>query len=113
MPAHWTHMRLAATLLAESEGWTPPEWADDPEVTNALFHGSLGPDMGYFPGADLLLGELAHYVRPGVLVREMVRRADSAVQQAYAWGWATRLIADVDAHLRVVNPRCGAMPIPN
>ncbi len=109
MPAHWTHMQLAGTLLSDSGEWRAPDWAEDPAAVNALLHGALGPDMGYFPGADLLLGELAHYVRPGLLAREMVRRAESAVQQAYAWGWATHLIADVDAHTTVVNPRCGEL----
>ena len=107
MPGHLLHLQLARELLSDSDGWQAPKWSDNPEAVNAFYHGAIGPDMGYFPGADTLLADLSHYVRPGVLVREMLHHAESDVEEAYAWGWASHLISDVEAHVRVVNPRCG------
>src|SRR5262249_61645088 len=39
----------------------------------AFLIGSVAPDMGYFPGGEKFLSDLAHYVRSGALVRALAR----------------------------------------
>jgi len=90
MPGHAVHIELAN----RSRGL----FSNDDEVTNALYHGALGPDMGMFPGGDPLLSDLAHYVKTADLARAMVACARDDVEQAYAWGWVTHVLADSDLH---------------
>jgi hypothetical protein len=71
---------------------------NDDEVNNALYHGALGPDMGMFPGGDPLLSDLAHYVKTADLARALVACARDEVEQAYAWGWVTHVLADSGLH---------------
>ena len=106
MPGHLLHIQLARSLLEDSH--RAPDWHRDPKAVNALFHGALGPDMGYFPGADDLLSGLAHYLRPVTLARAMLDRAESTIEQAYAWGWVTHVLADALIH-PIVNRAAGVV----
>lgn len=90
MPGHAVHIELAS----RSRDLFPE---GDP-VTNALYHGSLGPDMGMFPGGDSLVSDLAHYVRTADLARALVARATNEVERAYAWGWVAHIVADSGLH---------------
>lgn len=101
MPGHAAHIELAA----RSRGLFP---AGD-EVTNALYHGALAPDMGMFPGADPLFSDLAHYVRSADLARSLVACARNDVEQAYAWGWVSHLLADSGLH-PAINQASGFVP---
>lgn len=79
------------------------------EITRGAFlHGALGPDMGYWPGADPLLGELAHHARTGAFCRALVAEARTGVERAFAWGWVTHVLADVAVH-PLVNEACGEL----
>jgi hypothetical protein len=78
------------------------------ETLNALLHGSLGPDMGYFPGADPLLAELAHHARTGAFCRALVAEARTDLERAFAWGWVTHVLADVAIH-PLINEACGEL----
>lgn len=62
---------------------------EDPTVLNAFYHGGLGPDMGYFPGTDPLLADLAQYVSSEGFARNLLSRASSELERAYAWGWVS------------------------
>ena len=106
MPGHLLHIQLARSLLEDSH--RAPDWHRDPEAVNALFHGALGPDMGYFPGADDLISGLAHYLRPVTLAGAILDRASSTIQQAYAWGWVTHVLADALIH-PIVNRAAGVV----
>jgi hypothetical protein len=79
-----------------------------PAARAALLHGALGPDMGYFPGADPLLAELAHHARTGAFCRALVDEADTDAERAFAWGWVTHVLADVAIH-PLVNDACGEL----
>jgi hypothetical protein len=83
-------------------------FAPGPAALNALLHGSLGPDMGYFPGADPLLAELAHHARTGSFCRALVAEANTDAERAFAWGWVTHVLADVAIH-PLVNDACGEL----
>lgn len=79
-----------------------------PATRAAMLHGALGPDMGYFPGADPLLSELAHHARTGAFCRALVHEAGTDVERAFAWGWVTHVLADVAIH-PLVNEACGEL----
>ncbi|HEU4561375.1 MAG TPA: zinc dependent phospholipase C family protein [Longimicrobium sp.] len=109
MPHAAIHHLLALRVL---ERWRDTPAAAPFEVAsatrNGFLHGSLGPDMGYFPGADPLLSRLAHHARTGALCRALVAEARSEVERAYAWGWVTHVLADVAVH-PLVNDACGEL----
>jgi hypothetical protein len=58
----------------------------------------MGPDMGMFPGGEPLFSDLAHYVRSGELTRTLIHTATSDLERAFAWGWATHVLADAMIH---------------
>jgi hypothetical protein len=69
-----------------------------PAARAAFLVGSVAPDMGYFPGGEKFLSDLAHYVRSGGLVRALARLATDEVGRAFALGWATHAVADAALH---------------
>ena len=84
----WEHPALASVrgTSCERETW------------NAFLCGSLGPDMGMFPGGEPLVSDLAHYVRAGDLANRLVDSARTEVQSAFAWGWVAHVLADIALH---------------
>ncbi len=106
MPGHGLHIELARTLLRDSDEWAAPAWRHDPEAVSALYNGAIGPDMGYFPGADSLLSGLAHYVRTVAMVRTLRAQASTDVEEAFALGWLTHVLADAEVH-PIVNRAAG------
>ena len=100
MPGCAVHLLLANRVLA---GWrggrceAPFPIADD-GCRDAFHAGCIGPDIGYYPGCDHLLAELAHYLKPVDLVRAMIRQAPAGAGRAFAWGWATHVLADAWIH---------------
>lgn len=64
----------------------------------AFVHGALGPDLGYFPGADPLLSELTHRLRTGRMAERLLAEARTEVEIAFACGWVTHLLADIRLH---------------
>lgn len=100
MPNVTLHLRLADRTLDHwaREPHTAPFDPVDPVTRNAFFGGCFGPDIGYFPGSDPFLSDLAHYVRAGDLTRALVRRAGSDPERAFALGWLTHVLADQAIH---------------
>jgi len=100
MPCATVHMAVAGRVLGEWRD-TParaPVSLSRPGVEEAFLHGAMAPDVGFIPGTHRLVSELAHYVRPGDLARALLRTAGSAQEEAFAWGWASHLLADVEIH---------------
>lgn len=100
MPQPALHVLLARAAL---ERWraAPAEAPFDvsaPEIEQPFLQGSLGPDMGLFPGGDTRISLLAHGLRTGELARALVAAARSPAEQAFAWGWVTHVLADVRIH---------------
>jgi hypothetical protein len=54
--------------------------------------------MGFVPGIDRFVSELAHYVDPADLTRSLFRQARTPDEQAFAWGWASHVLGDVFLH---------------
>lgn len=100
MPGVALHFVLAHRILRRwrrSPSHAPFD-VDDGAALNAFFHGAVGPDLGYFPGGDRLLSDLAHCVRTGELARAIVRHAGPPQERAFAWGWLTHVLADQAIH---------------
>ncbi len=100
MPCATIHLLLAERILTgwESAPSTAPVPVGRPEVRTAFLHGALAPDMGFIPGVDRFVSELAHYHSPAALTRALLGNARDVVDQAFAWGWATHVVGDVGIH---------------
>lgn len=97
MPQPTFHMLLAHEVLDRWNGAAP--FATTATASrNAFLHGAIGPDMGFFPGANRLISELAHTDRAGDLTSGLAEHARSDVELAYAYGWATHIVADAVFH---------------
>ena len=101
------HFQLAARVL---DAWPDPNEFDpsDTQVRNAFLNGSIGPDMGFYPGGFTLPTDLAHYLSTGALARSLVNEARTELERAYAWGWVTHILADVELH-PLVNQGAGEL----
>jgi hypothetical protein len=108
MPQPALHVALAEGLCRRWQ--RAPQAAPLAETTmNAFRHGSLGPDMGLFPGADREISRLAHTRAPSWLARSLLERAGNAVECAYVWGWVSHMIADIHVH-PLVNAAAAVLP---
>jgi hypothetical protein len=62
--------------------------------------------MGYVPGVDRFVSDLAHYVSSADLARNLLVESLDRRSLAYAWGWATHVLADILIH-PLVGRACG------
>lgn len=110
MPCSGVHLLTAGRALsAATTGGPPlPFPVDDPRARAAFLHGALGPDMGFIPGADRFVSEVSHYVNSVDLARTLVRRAATAPETAFAWGWVTHVLTDLVLHPEV-GRACGEL----
>jgi len=100
MPCANVHLMLAGRVL---EGWerapsTAPVPVRDPEVRAAFLSGALAPDAGFVPGTRRRMSEFAHYLSPGDLTRSLLAEATSDGERAFALGWASHVLGDVELH---------------
>ncbi len=100
MPGLVVHTLLGARIL---DRWrhsssAAPLPADDASLAAVFLAGSIGPDMGLYPGGCRLYSDLAHYVRTTQLARALIREARSDAERAFAWGWLTHVLVDVAIH---------------
>lgn len=100
MPCATIHLLTAGRALAGA-GPSLPFPVDDPVCRAAFLHGALAPDMGFVPGADRFVSEVSHYVSTGDLARRLLARAGTVPEAAFAWGWVTHLLTDLELHPRV------------
>lgn len=100
MPCATVHMQLSQRIFRRwrEEPGSAPIPLSEPGVEAAFLHGAMGPDMGFIPGADRLVSEVAHYLHPGDLARALLRGAESPKEEAFAWGWASHVLGDVEIH---------------
>ncbi len=108
MPCATIHMLTAGRILSfwEEETELAPFPVRRPALRRAFLLGAMGPDMGFIPGVDRFVSELAHYVRTGDLTRALLREARDVEQEAFAWGWAAHHQTDVEIH-PLVGRACG------
>jgi hypothetical protein len=98
VPCVTLHLALAERTLGAWRPRRPLFDARDPVAVNAFRQGAFGPDLGYFPGGHRPLSDLAHCVSVGDLTRALVDGARTAVERAFAFGWATHVLADHAIH---------------
>lgn len=108
MPCATIHMLTAGRVL---RGWDrhpgrAPFAVEAPRLREAFLLGAMGPDIGFVPGVDRLVSELAHYVSSADLARRILGEAASVEERAFAWGWATHHVTDVEIH-PLVGRACG------
>lgn len=110
MPCATIHMFTAGRVLEtwRSSPSAAPFDSSSPDLVERFLQGAMGPDLGFCPGVDRFVSELAHYVRTGDLARALFERASTPGQLAYALGWATHVLTDAEIHPlvgRVVGER--------
>jgi Zinc dependent phospholipase C len=100
MPCATIHLLIADRLFDDwrTRGTAAPIDVARGELREAFLHGSLAPDMGFLPGVDRFVSDLAHYVRPMELARALLTQARDDVEEAFAWGWAAHVLADARIH---------------
>jgi hypothetical protein len=110
MPQPSLHLALCHDLLDAWSDRTGDSPFDSRDAQNraAFLHGALGPDMGFFPGALLLLARLAHQNPTGEFVRVLAQHAPSERDFAFACGWASHLLLDAVIH-PLINARAATL----
>lgn len=113
MPQPACHLRLSNQILEtwiENPSLSPFD-STDPINRAAFRHGSLGPDMGFFPGAEPFLARLSHRGPTGDVARELLRHANTAVQRAFTYGWVTHVLLDAAVHPHINESAAGIMGV--
>ena len=64
----------------------------------AFAAGSVGPDIGFFPGGPAALSHRVHLERCGDFLRALTQEAASASERAFAAGWGLHVYADIAVH---------------
>jgi len=72
--------------------------AGEGELAAAFAAGSVGPDIGFFPGGPAALSHRVHLERCGDFLRALTQGAASADEQAFAAGWGLHVYADMAVH---------------
>ena len=100
MPGCAVHLELARRVLVawEARPDDAPFPIGHPASRCTFLFGSLGPDLGYFPGGDALLADLAHCVARAHLTRNLIDSAETDLERALAWGWVTHVLGDIWIH---------------
>jgi hypothetical protein len=77
-----------------------PELTEDQlrEAHAYAYGGSVIQDLGYYPFGDKDFSNLAHYVRTGDFVLELVAESQDADEYAFALGALSHYISDIDGH---------------
>lgn len=99
MPGPTLHLHLIRQTIGrwERTGSAPVD-LDAPGVVDALHAGAVAPDMGYYPGAQPFIADLAHYIRAGELTRNLLAEAYFPVERGFVWGWASHVVGDALLH---------------
>jgi hypothetical protein len=95
----WTpYMR--PTLERRFPGATPDELR---EAKAYAYGGSIMQDMGYYPFGSHLFTDLAHYVRSGDFVENLLKQAKDRNEYAFALGALAHYAADIYGHEVGIN----------
>jgi hypothetical protein len=111
MPQPALHVAIARRALRrwDQQACDVPFPIHDPDCINAFLHGSLGPDTGFFPGNAETLSLRVHTECAGRFTRMLFEGARSMRMRAYACGWLSHVLADVEIH-PLVNDAAARLP---
>ena len=90
----WTE-EIRPLLLQRFPGLT------DDQIQEAhayAYGGSVIQDLGYYPFGNKEFSDLAHYVRSGDFVCELILESQDANEYAFALGALSHYVADIDGH---------------
>jgi hypothetical protein len=73
------------------------------EAHGYAYGGCIIQDMGYYPFANKLFSDLAHYVRSGDFVTALIQESQDVDEYAFALGALAHYAADVSGHGIAVN----------
>jgi hypothetical protein len=62
------------------------------------YGGSVIQDLGYYPFGSKDFSNLAHYVRTGDFVRELIAESENPDEYAFALGALSHYVSDIDGH---------------
>ncbi|MGA9070535.1 MAG: zinc dependent phospholipase C family protein [Terracidiphilus sp.] len=90
----WT-LEIRPLLLEHYPGLTEDQIK---EAHAYAYGGSVIQDLGYYPFGSREFSELAHYVRSGDFVIELLAESQNADEFAFALGALSHYVADIDGH---------------
>ena len=90
----WTS-ELQPLLLQRFSGLTQDQLR---EAHSYAYGGSVIQDLGYYPFGNKEFSDLAHYVRSGDFVLELIYQSQNADEYAFALGALSHYAADVYGH---------------
>ena len=91
---------IKPTLERRFPGGTPDELR---EAKAYAYGGSIMQDMGYYPFGSHLFTDLAHYVRSGDFVENLLKDAKDRNEYAFALGALAHYAADIYGHEVGIN----------
>jgi hypothetical protein len=91
---------ILPTLERRFPGGTPDELR---EAKAYAYGGSIMQDMGYYPFGSHLFTDLAHYVRSGDFVENLLKDAQGRNEYAFALGALAHYAADIYGHEVGIN----------
>lgn len=97
MPGAALHFTLCTRLVGEQSGQEAIDVNRD-ERWQAFLSGAVGPDVGYFPGGETRLADLAHHLQPAPLALTLLGFASTPLQEAFAYGWISHVMLDQVVH---------------
>lgn len=96
---------IKPVLLQRFPDATPEELA---EAHGYAYGGCIIQDMGYYPFGSKFFSDLAHYVRSGDFVSNLIADSQDLNEYAFALGSLAHYAADDEGHRLAVNPSVGA-----
>jgi hypothetical protein len=91
---------IEVLLLKRFPGSTPEQLL---EAHAYAYGGSIIQDMGYFPFGSKLFTDLAHYVRSGDFVLNLIRESQDLNEYAFSLGALAHYAADTSGHRMATN----------
>lgn len=94
-----------SSLAPEIRRRFPQVTANDLDTARTYaYGGSHIPDLGYFPLGNRLFTDLTHYVRSGDFVANLLQRARTPDEYAFALGALSHYVTDDVGHPEATNP---------
>lgn len=95
MAGSYLHLHLALGAFPAAFGASATQ---SPHEHAAFLSGTLGPDLGFFPGGPAAFSRRVHREATADLVRALLAAARTPAEEAFAAGWALHVYADVATH---------------
>lgn len=105
--SHLAVAKKAWPVAAKAHSLNVEQNRPAPGLKSAFFAGALAPDAGYYADGLGPLSDLAHVVNPWEFTKTLWESAKTPKERAFALGWLSHALVDVEGHSRLVNPAMG------